>query len=77
MQKFLICFLFISPVICNEDPFQVKDIKVKCNCNNKSWKTEKIDPNWTAKLKLFPPKNIRNKVSEESGALGETRTPTS
>lgn len=60
-----------------EDYFKVDDIKVGCDCDkekNKTWKTEKIDENWTKKLGINPPDININKT--EDGALGETRTPT-
>jgi hypothetical protein len=60
MRKLLfIAVLLNQATSYGSDVFHVGDINVKCNCNkdNKTWRIEQqIDPEWTKKLGISPPK---------------------
>ncbi len=70
MKKLLfILFSIISLAGAQSEDFNIDDIKVHCDCDNEkqNWKIEKIDAKTAKKLCEHA----------KSGALGETRTPTS
>ena len=83
MGKFLfVLCLFCVWTNCNAETSSGYDIKVHCDCDKKQlkkheWKTDRIDPNWTVKLNMRPPEDVKTEEDRlEDGALGETRTHT-